>query len=163
MSASLANDWLARVSPLRAADLTNPDPPTASTASSLAPTAVNMAQLGQAVADATANFTDRTGQAYNGLLNNHVAAGVLGVTFYLQSYRELPGTKSLDAAEKAWTRACARLALLLPTGSSQLQPSIDCGVPDFDRSRFGDITPQAPGPSNNSPGGLIGNPPGLFS
>lgn len=170
MGASLATDWLARVSPLRAADLTNPDPPTSSTAGSLAPTGVNQSQLALAVlavtdANGLGDFQSRTGYAYDGTQSAHVNAGVLGVTFFLTSYRELPGSKNLEAAEKLYAGACARVAQLLPAGSSQLTPTPDRGTPDFDRSRFGDITLQAPG-SSNAIGGIggIGNlEPGLFS
>jgi hypothetical protein len=89
-----------------------------------------------------------------------VNAGVRGVTYFLMLGREIPGTKALEAAEKLYAQACARVATLLPTGSSLLTPTPDVGVPDFDRSRFGDIVPQAPG-SNNSIGGGLG--PGIFS
>lgn len=125
----------ARLSAARLVQLTRPDP---------GETTVDTDLLDLAVADAEAEFAEEVGVALDSTVAAHVAAGVQGVVYYLQSYS---GQKS-EAARSAWDRGLLRLARslggsapILPQTISPLEVETPTRTrrPDNDRDAWGDV------------------------
>lgn len=141
----LADEFKNRVSLTRQVTLTNPDKPEA--------TIVDSARLALAVLDVQADFEIYCGVVYSDTEARHVSVGVEGVEFKLMM--RMIGADP-DAIRKAWIdrlQALARVTgrnRIVPTTDSVLTPSseqkgTDPVRPDFDRERFDQFVPGAPG------------------
>jgi len=117
-------------------------------------TTVNSTLLGYAVTDATYEFQNIAGVAYDGTDARHVAAAVKLVVALLHQWGETPGEKA-DSMMTQAIEACERVAKVTgrqrirPTSSSVLTPSSELqGTeevrPDTDREAFDDYVPKAP-------------------
>lgn len=142
---ALATAWQARLSTQQQINLTNPDVESATT--------VNAAVLAAAETDASNTFFFRTGIAFDSTNAEHLTVGVLGVTYFLYSYRGMPKSAAAEAAREEWERitgsfARTRGALTWqsPKTDSLLVPSGDDpgALPYFDRRVIGDMKPLQP-------------------
>lgn len=142
---ALATAWQVRVPAKVQLDLTNPDVEQA--------VSVNATVLAAAETDATNTFLDQTGVAFDSTNTAHITVAVLGVTYFLHSYKGLPRSAPANDAREAWDKACARFARTRgalvwnsPITDSNLQPTRDQSgaLPKFDRRVWQDVIPRAP-------------------
>lgn len=142
---ALTDEVTTRYSNARLVQLTNPDAARGSTS-------VDTTRLAAAATDAEAEFALLAGTAYDGSVASHVAAGVLGVIWKLETYAG-PSGASTDRSWQAFFDACERVALTAgrnrawPTGTGTLDPSNEVANsrPDQDRLRWDDVTLRPPG------------------
>lgn len=115
-------------------------------------TGINDTTLGYAVTDAAAEFLIETGIALDSSSAKHVAAGVVGVIYYLYSYSGLQ-TETATRQRERWERLMLKVdstegagKRILPASNSTLSPTAERvgSRPDFERSRFNDYTLQMP-------------------
>lgn len=97
----LADDVKARINDERLRALTNQG--------ARAATAVNDAVLDLAVADATADFELDVGLPFDDSVASHVAAGIQGVLYYLESYAS-GESEAVGRMRTRWERMLAKLA-----------------------------------------------------
>lgn len=145
---SLSDEFTARYSAVQVINLTNPDNTSATTA--------DATRLAAAVADALGDFTTFAQMAYDGTNAQHVSAAVDRVAARLLS-RRAGGAKQEMADSKQQLLDLAAVtsrSRILPRTSSVVVPTSEQTTdgstprPDFDRSRFGDFVPRAPGASD---------------
>lgn len=142
---ALATAWQVRLSSQQQIALTNPDDTTASS--------VNATRLAAAETDASNAFYALTGVEFDSTNSEHVSIGVLGVTYYLYTYRGLPKSASTEAAKTEWERIIDKwnrtrgnMTWQVPLTNSQLNPTQDepGALPRFDRRVLSDLVPRAP-------------------
>lgn len=144
---ALADAVQARLSVVRLAELTNPDDPPGTVAG------VNAARLAAAATDAEAEFTRIVGVAFSASDPAHIAAGLLGVLYYLHTYGGLDTDLLLREYDK-WIEALERLRStyqgrwIAPSTTSRLRPSRERTdvpiLPSFDADRFAAYSPRPP-------------------
>ena len=141
---ALADDVTNRVSANLLRELTNQGDTTATT--------TNTTLLGYAVSDATGEFLVETGLAVDTTKAQHVAAGVVGVLYYLYSYSGIESSTATKQREQ-WYRWLTKIdgtegagRRLHPTTTSALKPATQAAnsKPDMGRDRFGDYTLNMP-------------------
>ncbi len=115
-------------------------------------TGINDTVLAYAVTDAEGEFLVETGLALDSSSAKHVAAGVVGVIYYLYSYSGLQ-TETADRQRQRWERLMLKIdstegggRRIMPDTTSTLTPTAErVGArPDFERSRWGDYVPRMP-------------------
>jgi len=115
-------------------------------------TAINDTTLGYAITDAEGEFIVETGLALDDTKAQHVAAGVVGVIYYLYSYSGLH-TETANRQRERWERLMLKIdstegagRRIMPDSSSTLSPTAQRqgARPDFERSRWGDYVPNMP-------------------
>ena len=137
---ALADDVQNRVSANLLRELTNQGDTSATT--------VNTTVLGYAAADAAGEFLVETGLTLDTSKAQHVAAGVIGVLYYLYSYSGIE-TSTATKQREQWYRWLSKIdstegggRRLLPSTTSKLSPTEERegARPDFERSRFSEYT-----------------------
>ena len=115
-------------------------------------TGINDTVLAYAVTDAEGEFLIETGLALDSSSAKHVAAGVVGVIYYLYSYSGLQ-TETADRQRQRWERLMLKVdstegagRRIMPDTTSTLTPTAERigSRPDFERSRWGDYVPRMP-------------------
>ena len=148
---ALADDVTNRISTNLLRELTNQG--------STSATSVNTTVLGYAVADAGAEFKSETGLDLDSSLASHVAAGVVGVIYYLYSYSGVETSTALKQRQR-WERLLLKIdstegggRRLLPSTNSTLSPTAEQrnARPDMERSRFGGYTLNMPRGGSDDP------------
>ena len=141
---ALADDVQNRVSANLLRELTNQGDTTATT--------TNTTLLGYAVSDATGEFLVETGMALDTTKAQHVAAGVVGVLYYLYSYSGIESSTATKQREQ-WYRWLSKIdstegagRRLHPTTTSKLTPvdQLLGSKPDMGRTRFSEYTMNMP-------------------
>lgn len=142
---ALATAWQARISSQQQIQLTNAD--------TEGGTSVNTTRLAAAETDASNQFFTLTGVEFDSTDTLHITIGVLGVTYFLYSYRGLPKSGPVEAAKQEWEQACSRYAKTggalvwgTPLTNSNLQPTEDESgeLPRFDRRVLSELIPRMP-------------------
>ncbi|RKY16667.1 MAG: hypothetical protein DRQ55_17535 [Planctomycetota bacterium] len=145
---TLATEVQARYPATRLVQLTNAGEENA--------TVVDATILGLAATDASAEFQEIAGVAYDGSEAIHVRAAVKGVIALLYKWAEAPGTTA-DKLYEEFQQACESVARvtgrnrITPTTTSVLTPSDErqdqeTVRPDTDRPNYDDLIPDPPKP-----------------
>jgi hypothetical protein len=142
--ATIDVEWAAVLSAQRQQELSNPDAPAGS--------GNDAARLARATRWTRAEFLKVTNLALDDVTPNdqHVVAGVAGISAFLLKFGAMPKSSAADAAWEEFQGLMRGIPVLGSSTTSLYQPTDPDNsggppVPDFDRSRFGDQVPNPPG------------------